>query len=96
MTKPVSIAGIVKATKITWPEWLSFFKNVGAKDLTHPEIAAKAYEKMAASQDSRRWWSQAVTVAYEQHIGRRQPGQRSDGTYEVTLNKTFNLSLIHI
>lgn len=35
------------------------------------------------------WWSQSVAVAYEQHIGRRQPGQRNDGTYEVAVSKTL-------
>ncbi len=89
MTKPANIEGIETATNITWKKWLSFFDSIGAKNLSHPEIAQKAYDKMFETQASRGWWSQSVAVAYEQHIGRRQPGQRSDGTYEVTLSKTF-------
>lgn len=97
----MNIESIEQATGMPWPEWLEFFESVGAKDLTHPEIAHKAYERIVASgmfddqaanhegrQNSSGWWSQNVTVAYEQHIGRRKPGQRADGTYEVSVTKS--------
>lgn len=103
MTKPANIEGIEKATGISWDEWIVFLDNIGAKELSHPEIAAKVYERIVESgvfddtvanrqgrQNSSGWWSQGVTVAYEQHIGRRQPGQRSDGTYEVSVTKTID------
>ena len=35
------------------------------------------------------WWAQGVTVAYEQHIGRRLPGQRADGSFDGAISKTF-------
>ncbi len=38
---------------------------------------------------SRSWWAQGVAVAYEQHIGRREPGQVADGTFEASVNKTM-------
>lgn len=31
-----------------------------------------------------------MAVAYEQHIGRRVAGQRSDGTFEVSVSKTLD------
>lgn len=98
----MNIESIEQATGLSWPEWLVFFESVGAKDLTHPQIARHAYEHIVASgvlddtaanargrQNSSGWWSQNVTVAYEQHIGRRKPGQRADGTYEVSVTKSI-------
>lgn len=85
MTKTANLETIEKATKKTWEEWLAFFKKIDAPKLSHKEIAQKVYDEIGDG-----WWAQGVTVAYEQHIGRRQPGQRSDGTYEVGANKTLN------
>lgn len=34
------------------------------------------------------WWAQGITVTYEQHIGRRLPGQRPDGTFEGSVSRT--------
>lgn len=90
MTKSSNIAGIEEATGMAWEQWLKYFEGIGAKDSSHKEIAQKAYDKMSSGQESRGWWSQSVSVAYEQHIGRRKPGQRSDGTYEVTVSKTID------
>ncbi len=89
MTKSANIEGIETATHIPWAEWLDFFDSIGAKELEHKELAKKAYDKMKDTQASRSWWAQSVAVAYEQHIGRRQPGQRSDGTIEVAISKTL-------
>lgn len=33
--------------------------------------------------------AQGITVAYEQHIGRRKPGQVSDGSFETSVTKTI-------
>lgn len=35
------------------------------------------------------WWAQGVTVAYEQARGIRRPGQRQDGTFEVSVTRTI-------
>lgn len=83
MTKAINIKSIEEATGKSWDEWLRFFDEIGAKDLSHKEIAQKVHEAGTPG-----WWSQNVTVAYEQHIGRRVPGQQSDGTFAVSVNKT--------
>lgn len=88
MTKPMNIEAIEKATGKSWEQWLEFFDDIGAKDLPHAKIAQKVYEAGTPG-----WWSQNVTVAYEQHIGRRAPGQRSDGKYEVSVTKTLDGTL---
>lgn len=88
MTKPMNIEAIEKATGKSWAEWLEFFESIGAKDMTHHEIALKVFKT-----DISGWWAQNVTVAYEQHIGRRVPGQREDGKYEVSVTKTVDGTL---
>jgi hypothetical protein len=89
MTKPANIAGIEKATNISWDDWLKFLDSKNAKNLSHKEIAEHVYSKLEKQLENAGWWSQSVTVAYEQHIGRRQPGQRSDGSFEVAISKRF-------
>lgn len=87
MTKSSNIAAIEETTKTAWTEWVTFLDSIGAKDLPHKEIAERVYAKLEGMGEQGGWWAQAVTVAYEQHIGRRQPGQRSDGTFEVSISK---------
>ena len=90
MTKPANIESIEKGTGKSWDEWLEFFTRVGAEKLNHPDIAKKAYEQLEATNDNAGWWAQGVTVAYEQYIGRRVPGQVADGTFEVAATKTLD------
>jgi len=100
MTKPMNIEAIEKATGKNWNQWLEFFDAFGAKDLPHKDIAKAANEhltELAGKQsgliNSPGWWAQNVTVAYEQYIGRRVPGQVADGTFEVSVTKTIDGSL---
>ncbi|MFN4024664.1 MAG: hypothetical protein ACK4MQ_07520 [Hyphomonas sp.] len=85
MSKPASVEGFAKNTGRDWNGWLEFLGAIGAKDLSHKEIAAR----IAATGEASGWWAQQITVAYEQHIGRRAPGQRSDGAFEVAVSKTL-------
>ena len=85
MSKPASVAGFAANTGRDWAGWLEFLEGIGARDLSHKDIA----ERIAATGEASGWWAQSITVAYEQHIGRRAPGQRSDGAYEVAVSKTF-------
>ena len=39
------------------------------------------------------WWAQTIAVAFEQSIGRRQPGQTNDGKYQVSVSKTVDGTL---
>ncbi|MFV0392529.1 MAG: hypothetical protein ACK5KP_11730 [Paludibacteraceae bacterium] len=84
-TKPSNIKSLETGTGKSWEEWLFFLENIQAKDLPHDEIAKKVNEHGANA-----WWSQGVTVAYEQHIGRRLPGQTCDGDFQVTVSKTIS------
>lgn len=84
MTKPVNIPAIEKATKTPWANWVEYLDKAGGRDLPHRAIADLAYAKSGDG-----WWSQSIAVAYEQHIGRRLPGQRSDGSFEASVSKTL-------
>lgn len=86
MVKAIDIAAIEKATSSAWPEWCAHLNHAGAKDLPHGEIV-KVIEKLGPISG---WWAQSVAVAYEQHIGRRKPGQGSDGRFTASVSRTFN------
>jgi len=93
MTQPANIAAIEKATDTSWAEWLEFLEGINAKDSPHKEIAERVYAKLKstnANNESNGWWAQGIAVAYEQYVGRRQPGQRSDGMYGFSVTKTMS------
>ena len=72
------------ATGRTWEGWVAFLDGLDARKLSHTEIARRIFDTGLASG----WWSQSITVAYEQHIGRRVPGQDCDGAFAVSATKT--------
>jgi len=87
------IKPIEQATHRTWNEWLTFLESVDAKQLGHREIVDKVFEQLTGKIESAGWWSQAVAVAYEQEIGRRVPGQRSDGSFETSVSRATKLGM---
>jgi hypothetical protein len=88
MTRPANTEGLEKATGKNWDEWLNYLESINASELSHAEIAQKVYEHGSPG-----WWSQTITVAYEQYIGRREPGQTSNGKFQVGASKTVNGSM---
>ncbi|MGY1804350.1 hypothetical protein ACI78T_13820 [Blastococcus sp. SYSU D00922] len=93
MAENARIKPVERATKRTWDEWLAFMDRIGAQDLDHKAIALQVYEEIDETLDQRGWWTQAVTVAYEQHIGRRIPGQRPDGTFQTSVSRSTSLGM---
>lgn len=97
-----STSSIVEASHVAWDDWVSALDHRGARDKPHAEIAQLAQHMItgdgpdihlnipedAKIHNSPGWWAQGVTVAYEQHIGRRAPGQRADGTFEASASRT--------
>ena len=82
------IKPVERATNRSWDEWLAFMDRIDAKSLDHKGIALKVFEELDGTIDQLGWWTQAVTVAYEQYIGRRIPGQRPDGTFQMSVSKS--------
>ncbi|TFV68303.1 UNVERIFIED_ORG: hypothetical protein E4P37_01075 [Bacillus sp. AZ43] len=88
MAENSRIRTIEQATGRTWEDWCRFLDGVGARDLDHAQIAPKVHAELEGSVESAGWWAQSVTVAYEQFIGRRLPGQRADGRFETSVSRS--------
>lgn len=84
MTKTISDEAIEKGTGRSWSQWLDLLESFDASSLSHKDIAARLGDEGASG-----WWAQMLTVAYEQHIGRRVPGQDCTGSFAVSVSKTL-------
>jgi hypothetical protein len=94
MTKSSNIAGIEKISERSWQDWLEFFADIQAEALDHPTIAKHVYDQLRNIEDiNAGWWAQSITVAYEQHIGRRTPGQSGEGDFQVSVSRTLDGSM---
>lgn len=81
----VSDAAIEKATGLSWSVWFVRLEAMGARDLSHKEIAAR----LATDHQVAGWWAQSLTVRYERQIGRREVGQSNNGDFSVSASKTI-------
>lgn len=79
---PEAVAG---ATGRTPQEWQTLLVAAGARDWTHTRIARWLVDEHGVDG----WWAQSVTVAFEQQVQGRRPGQRADGTFTVTRTRTL-------
>jgi hypothetical protein len=85
LAKAISDEAIENGTSRSWPDWLAVLQSFNAEDLSHKEIAAR----LQADGELSGWWAQMLTVAFEQHIGRRVPGQDCSGSFSVAVSKTL-------
>ncbi len=72
-----------------WDEWFALLDTWGATGRTHTEIARWLRDEHGVES----WWSQNVTVTYEQARGTRVPGQGADGYFSATGSKTVAVSV---
>lgn len=93
MKKNPRIEPIERATNRTWDEWLAFMDGIDARNLDHHQIATQVLMELDGAIDNPAWWAQSVTVAYEQEIGRRIPGQRPDGTFQTSASKSTKFGM---
>jgi hypothetical protein len=82
--KAINTQAIAEGTGTSWAVWCKKLDAENAKSLSHGEIVKVAQRIKPVSG----WWAQGIAVAYEQHIGRRKPGQMSDGTYSASASRT--------
>lgn len=66
---------VFKATGRTWDEWLKALDRAGAKKMAHKDIALLLSRQFKVPN----WWSQMVTVGYEQARGLRKAHERTSG-----------------
>lgn len=78
---------VEKATGKSWRQWFAILDEAKATDLTHKEITAVLREKHNLSM----WWSQMITVGYEQERGMRKVYQQPEG-FEISKSKTLPVS----
>lgn len=76
---------VVSATGKSRDEWFALLDAAGAAEWKHQAIATW----LARDQGVDPWWAQGITVGYEQARGIRLPGQRQDGTFEVSVTRTI-------
>jgi hypothetical protein len=93
MTTDARIQAVERATGRSWDDWLTWMASIGADRLSHHEIASALITELDGKVDNLGWWAQATAVAYEQHVGRRVPGQRPDGTFQTSVSRSTSLGM---
>jgi uncharacterized protein YndB with AHSA1/START domain len=81
----ISLEAIQAKTGKTWPQWLSILDKAGARTMNHKEIMAYLSEHHPKVGG---WWTQMVTVGYEQARGLREKHQKPEG-FEISVSKTI-------
>lgn len=85
-TQTVGDDAVVAATGQPRAAWFELLDAQGATGWTHTRIATWLVEDQGVDA----WWAQSLTVAYEQERGMRAPGQRADGTFDVSVTRTVD------
>lgn len=75
---------VARATGKAWDQWLGILDKAGAAAMPHKAIARMLSEKYAVPP----WWSQMITVGYEQARGLREAYQVADG-YSASVSRTM-------
>jgi len=83
----VSDEAVKARTGKGWKEWFAILDKVGARKMTHKDIAEHIYDNHKISG----WWSQMVTVGYEQARGMREKHERATGHYEISISRTLEV-----
>jgi uncharacterized protein YndB with AHSA1/START domain len=87
----VGAAAVMRATGRAWNEWLTVLDRAGARTLAHKDIAMLLSRKFGVPD----WWSQMVTVGYEQARGLRAAGERADG-FAANASRTVDTRLARL
>ncbi len=87
----VGSEAVMRATGRAWDEWLKVLDRAGAKAMPHKEIALMLSRKFAVPD----WWSQMVTVGYEQARSLRAVNQRTSG-FAANASKTVGASVARL
>ncbi len=69
-------------------EWFAVLDKAGARKMTHKDIAEHLYNNHKING----WWSQMVTVGYEQARGMRKKHQKPEG-YEISVSRILEVPL---
>jgi hypothetical protein len=72
-----------------WKAWLRILDAWGAKQRTHKDVAGYLMEEHGVPG----WWAQTITVGYERARGIRARHQTLDGSFQVSVSKTFPIGV---
>jgi uncharacterized protein YndB with AHSA1/START domain len=86
----ISDAAVRKATGLTWNEWIAQLDKLGARKLSHAQIAELVYTRLQKG-----WWAQMVAVGYERARGMRKLHQKADG-FAASVSRTFDVPLAEL
>ncbi|MFS8086357.1 MAG: SRPBCC family protein [Acidobacteriota bacterium] len=81
----MSDEAVESKTGKNWSRWFKHLDAAGAKKMSHQEIVAHLSEKHGV----RPWWTQMVTVTYEQARGLRDKHEKPAG-YEISVSRTID------
>jgi len=85
----MSDASVALKTGRSWKQWSEELDRRGAAALPHRETA----KLLRSEYELPSWWAQTVTVGYERIRGRREKGQKVDGSFAVNKSKVFPVPL---
>ncbi len=91
-TAGISDAAVRNATGKTWAQWFEVLDAAGARAMKHRDIAALLQVDHA---DLGGWWSQMVTVGYEQARGLRKKHQKPEG-FSISGSKTVGVPVAEL
>lgn len=91
MAKKISDDAVKKSTGKIWKDWYSVLNKAGAKKMEHKEVAKLLHEKYSLSG----WWSQMVTVQYEQDVKGRKKHEKPEG-YQISKSITLSTPVTKI
>jgi len=83
----ISDQAVESATGKTWEQWCRILDKGGAKSMAHKEIAKLLSEEHGVGM----WWSQMVTVGYEQARGLRSENQSCRGDFQAGVSRTIGV-----
>ncbi len=89
VTESMSDEAILSATGHRLSHWLKVLDEFDVARNGHTAAAQLLEDKHGQSF----WWSQQITISYEQERGLRLPGQRADGKFTVNVAKTIEVSV---
>jgi uncharacterized protein YndB with AHSA1/START domain len=69
-----------------WDQWFRILDRWDATEKGHKATAAHLHEELGVDF----WWAQTLTVQYERERGLRAVGQKSDQSWQLTVQRTID------
>lgn len=91
MAKRISDEAVLKSTGKSWNDWFTILNKAGARKMEHKAIAELLFKKYRLTG----WWSQMVTVQYEQDIKGRVKHETASG-FQISKSRTLPFSVAKI